>query len=357
MVPRWATLPLLLSGLLLADGYKLPAFGLLGRDDAVQEGFAGAGLPEDSGSQHGQAQCVWQSKDVGAEAPVLSRKRRADAVLLTTKPLKEFAEDTTEPLKNSFSATRGILHEDETESVSPSALTEEHTALAKHETTFTATPATDTLAEAVDVTEGAHLSTAANETLIFPSETTAVEARTEQASNVSQAGSPWLWKRSFTSSPQPLAKASDVTTGYLLEDLDTSMPGVSAAEKTNSSLPPPTMGAVTTPASPPSANPPSHTGLLVKKCLAVIFILALVAGIFIVCTAVLATMLWRQKRVHQLRRHNTTEMVCISALLPDGEGGAGKGRTPKAKGMKLLTETGSDTEGDNLTLNSLLPDH
>ncbi|XP_019362748.1 PREDICTED: P-selectin glycoprotein ligand 1 isoform X2 [Gavialis gangeticus] len=101
----------------------------------------------------------------------------------------------------------------------------------------------------------------------------------------------------------------------------------------------------------------SPTEDLMGKCLLGILILAFVAATFIICATVLATMLWRQKHAYQRLRRSNTEMVCISSLLPDGEPGANGGRPVSVRRMRRFPDTGSDTEGDNLTLSSFLPDH
>ncbi|XP_029139935.1 P-selectin glycoprotein ligand 1 [Protobothrops mucrosquamatus] len=102
--------------------------------------------------------------------------------------------------------------------------------------------------------------------------------------------------------------------------------------------------------------------LLMGKCLLAILLLALVAAIFIVCSGVLAIMLWRQKRAYRLGQANHTEMVCISSLLSaekeeEEEEEERRRRQPKVKRVQLLGDTASETEADNLTLNSFLPEH
>uniref|UniRef100_A0A8C5RDM8 P-selectin glycoprotein ligand 1 n=1 Tax=Laticauda laticaudata TaxID=8630 RepID=A0A8C5RDM8_LATLA len=116
----------------------------------------------------------------------------------------------------------------------------------------------------------------------------------------------------------------------------------------------------TTQGKPSLAN---DTSLLIGKCLLAILLLALVAAIFIVCSGVLAIMLWRQKRADRLGQANHTEMVCISSLLSaekeeeeEEEERRRRRRQSKVKRVQLR-DTGSETEADNLTLNSFLPEH
>ncbi|OXB84883.1 UNVERIFIED_CONTAM: hypothetical protein H355_016005 [Colinus virginianus] len=96
---------------------------------------------------------------------------------------------------------------------------------------------------------------------------------------------------------------------------------------------------------------------LMNKCLLAILLLALVAAVFMVCTAVLGTLLWR--RVRSARRQlSPTEMICISSLLPDSERAATNGpRLSVPVRHRLLVDASSEADGDNLTLSSFLPDH
>ncbi|XP_009332718.1 PREDICTED: P-selectin glycoprotein ligand 1 [Pygoscelis adeliae] len=92
------------------------------------------------------------------------------------------------------------------------------------------------------------------------------------------------------------------------------------------------------------------------KCLLAILLLALVAATFIVCTGVLGALLWRRARTAH-RRISRTEMVCISSLLPDGEAVTNGPKPGPARRPKLLLDSGSEADGDNLTLSSFLPEH
>ncbi|XP_037365758.1 P-selectin glycoprotein ligand 1 [Talpa occidentalis] len=100
----------------------------------------------------------------------------------------------------------------------------------------------------------------------------------------------------------------------------------------------------------------------VKQCLLAILILALVATVFLVCTVVLAIRLSRKRHMYPVRSYSPTEMVCISAVLPEGgEGPAAttatttNGDLPNAKSQDRKAEPGPDRDGDDLTLHSFLP--
>ncbi|XP_008056332.1 P-selectin glycoprotein ligand 1 [Carlito syrichta] len=109
------------------------------------------------------------------------------------------------------------------------------------------------------------------------------------------------------------------------------------------------------PVAPSSVGAPDH--IPVKQCLLAILILALVATIFLVCTVVLAVRLSRKSHTYPVRSYSPTEMVCISALLPDGGEGpptTANGGLPKTKGPGPTPEP-REREGDDLTLQSFLP--
>lgn len=114
--------------------------------------------------------------------------------------------------------------------------------------------------------------------------------------------------------------------------------------------------------SPRSSASPSPVGALdympVRHCLLAIFLLALVATTFLVCTVVLAVRLSRRKHMYPVRSYSPTEMVCISALLPDGGDGpaaTANGSLPATKRPGLKEGSGGDHDGDDLTLHSFLP--
>ncbi|KAG7480859.1 hypothetical protein MATL_G00060730 [Megalops atlanticus] len=102
---------------------------------------------------------------------------------------------------------------------------------------------------------------------------------------------------------------------------------------------------------PCSTVTPRRDGL-VGQCLIAIATLAGVATIFIVSTIILCTKLSSSKYRYRMTHNCGTEMVCISSLLPDGT--HGRPRIPKSNGA-LIPST-EDSEGDNLTLHSFLPD-
>ncbi|XP_066510641.1 P-selectin glycoprotein ligand 1-like [Hoplias malabaricus] len=99
---------------------------------------------------------------------------------------------------------------------------------------------------------------------------------------------------------------------------------------------------------------PKREGL-VGRCLIAIATLAALVTIFIMSTIILATKIaGRRYRRHSEILLQDTEMVCISALMNDTEHPIPKSRHPKSNGA-LIPNT-EDEDGDDLTLNSFLPD-
>ncbi|CAM4566049.1 P-selectin glycoprotein ligand 1 [Lepidochelys kempii] len=370
MAPIRATLLLLFASLLQVSAHKLPAIQLSGRDGTVRESPAAGGLPAAGGSQRGQ--WVWDTAGAGStDFPVFIREKREAEVKSSNSSAEE---TTTTGHHNTFSMTPSEHPVEETEvSLAPEELDESTSQenFYDDDATTTAEPlsadSSDVSTEAAGVTVGNHLDTLAKVVPIQGSRTVSSEAAAtgiediltssteswEHGSSIRPVGMKGLGESSPTSPPESLTQSSE---GDLpVKELATWRHGLSKVGKTHSPpTRPPAGGSVT--ANVPLQKLPIHTNILVGKCLLAIFILALVAAIFIVCTTVLATLLWRQKRVCQVRQLNT-EMVCISALLPDNEPVANGEKPSKVKRMKMPTDNSSETEGDNLTLSSFLPDH
>ncbi|XP_052547279.1 P-selectin glycoprotein ligand 1 [Tympanuchus pallidicinctus] len=159
------------------------------------------------------------------------------------------------------------------------------------------------------------------------------------------------------------------TDGTVTSDMDIStepgsvlLPTTTFSQKTGSRPPwevdttPLSMKPWGTTASEPSDDLWDNSSLM-NKCLLAILLLALVAGLFMVCTAVLGTLLWRRVRTAR-RQLGPTEMICISSLLPDSERAASNGpRRGIPVRHRLLVDASSEADGDNLTLSSFLPEH
>lgn len=105
----------------------------------------------------------------------------------------------------------------------------------------------------------------------------------------------------------------------------------------------------------PSAS--SNENGLVGRCLIAIASMAALTTIFIISTICLATKLSAYRYRHKAHLLQETEMVCISALMNDTDHPVPKPRRhPKSNGALIPNAEDGDPDGDNLTLNSFLPD-
>ncbi|XP_041816322.1 cell wall protein DAN4-like [Chelmon rostratus] len=110
--------------------------------------------------------------------------------------------------------------------------------------------------------------------------------------------------------------------------------------------------------SPPSGDvQPCSTRGVVKHCLIAIASLAGLATIFMVSTIILCTKLSARK--YKVKPQPATEMMCISALLPERIYTYSRQRSPVTNGVLVMHGGGDSDEegGDNLTLSSFLPEN
>ncbi|KAL8180033.1 UNVERIFIED_CONTAM: hypothetical protein K2H54_003934 [Gekko kuhli] len=348
------SLLVVLSSLLVAGGYGFPSLRLL-----FQDGVAGDN-PK-AHSLHAKSPLVatgrWEWKtsgEAGHESTPLPRRKR-DVVPSTESSLKAttLLEDETD--RPSVEPTTEQLEEDETSQ--PGLAGNSSSA----EATATSSSLTDTSTEAAVV----RLSTVRAK--VPPRGQTTTASLSEdftETEGAKDGGRPshttdTTRPRTSTAPSQALVATSATSAATLGPD---SKSGVKTVGGTNASLSPSTASSrpsSTVRASPPSREAPSglDSDKMVGQCLLAISLLALVAAIFIITTFVLIALLLRQKRAYKLRRRDHTEMVCISSLLAAEEAEASGGRAPRAKRVKMLAENGSETDMDNLTLNSFLPDH
>ncbi|XP_073697449.1 P-selectin glycoprotein ligand 1 [Garra rufa] len=96
---------------------------------------------------------------------------------------------------------------------------------------------------------------------------------------------------------------------------------------------------------------------LVSRCLIAIALMAALTTIFVISTICLAAKLSGYRYRHKAHLLQETEMVCISALMNDSDHPVPKPRRhPKSNGALIPNTEDGDPDGDNLTLNSFLPD-
>ncbi|KAJ8415255.1 hypothetical protein AAFF_G00422350 [Aldrovandia affinis] len=181
------------------------------------------------------------------------------------------------------------------------------------------------------------------------------EARPETAHPVSTTTRPAEAPTVLTQSPLSTSGAPNTTNSTreaLVPDnipID-NLPGMTLAE----TKPTPVAPGSQDKGSFPCTIPKSRRDGLVGQCLIAIASLAAVATIFIVSTIILCTKLSSSKYRYKMNQTYGTEMVCISSLLPDGNGTHARPRNPKCNGA--LIPNIEDSEGDDLTLHSFLPE-
>ncbi|XP_051975754.1 P-selectin glycoprotein ligand 1-like [Xyrauchen texanus] len=112
----------------------------------------------------------------------------------------------------------------------------------------------------------------------------------------------------------------------------------------------------TTEKTPLCFTPSPQRDELVSRCLIAIASMAALTTIFIISTIYLVTKLSGYRYRHKAHLQET-EMVCISALMNDTDHPVPKPRHPKCNGALIPNTEDGDPDGDNLTLNSFLPDN
>ncbi|KAJ6656636.1 hypothetical protein lerEdw1_003523 [Lerista edwardsae] len=356
MASLWHLLLMVLSSLLLVAGYKLPTLRFLFQNGASEANVEARNLRIQSESPKG-APGRWEWKtgeDGGREFPQRPRRRRA----AVTISIQAHDNNTGLGVAGTSADAPTTVH-----TLARNLTEASRVAVATHKNTTESTPTTFTDLYEDDTTEGVAstgTSLSQNSSVDGTGRTTAALKRTMEVSTVTTGKAPLVDVAQPSTSSQTLVGTSDVSTGMLRPTMVTPGPSfrakgtvreVSATAKAASPTP------TTIPAKLPSQNAPPVTPSLVGQCLLAIFLLALVAGIFVILSTVLAILLWRQKRAYKLSRDNHTEMVCISSLLAHDEAEEAGGRHPRVRRMRMLGENGPEAEMDNLTLNSFLPDH
>uniref|UniRef100_A0A8C2ZYQ0 P-selectin glycoprotein ligand 1 n=1 Tax=Cyclopterus lumpus TaxID=8103 RepID=A0A8C2ZYQ0_CYCLU len=169
-----------------------------------------------------------------------------------------------------------------------------------------------------------------------------------------------------TESPISTTKVSTADADVSTTDISTSPTGILIPREPNK-VPVPTTKStpVTTTAprevskSPPSSKvQPCYKRRAMEHCLVAIASLAALATIFMVSTIILCTKL--SKRKYKFKKPlPATEMMCISALLPERIATYSRQRNPVTNGVLVIHDDADSDEdgGDNLTLSSFLPEN
>ncbi|XP_051551831.1 P-selectin glycoprotein ligand 1-like [Myxocyprinus asiaticus] len=175
---------------------------------------------------------------------------------------------------------------------------------------------------------------------------TQLPMRNDSSGHVSQAGS------SAPTFPASLVTEKHTTAASTIMPLDKST--TSAALPSTASRTTKNQTSTTEKAPSCFTASPQRDGL-VSRCLIAIASMAALTTIFIISTICLVTKLSGYR--YRYKAHlQETEMVCISALMNDTDHPVPKPRHPKSNGALIPNTEDGDPDGDNLTLNSFLPD-
>ncbi|XP_073438686.1 P-selectin glycoprotein ligand 1 [Dendrobates tinctorius] len=287
-----------------------------------------------------------------AKAKKMPILNKVETTLLTNlkQPTKgaELEEDETTPLSDLEQTTNGAeLEEDETTLLSDleqttngakQALNEDETTqvgklITQSQTLVTESPLNPTSSEELPVLTSK----------TFNKATTVSQINSKGSQDTSTTNDKLL--EDITSSSSPKApKTSSSSTSVILQDLTTEHDVMSRS---------PTKPSGVTYIST-SLEDKVYTQSMMRQCMLTILILAVVCTIFIISTIALAAKLSSMKQKNKLRHPVTyTEMRCISSLMPDND----QQNKPKPKKLKTFASSIEESDGDNTTLNSFLPDH
>ncbi|XP_038589891.1 cell wall protein DAN4-like [Micropterus salmoides] len=223
-------------------------------------------------------------------------------------------------------------------------------------TTMTAKPTSDSTSLPVTVSETSTTSTELSSTHRPVSVTRSHISTSQFADTARSSSTAELPTTSFStdSAISTTAAISSSTAGILVPRGTKRRP----IPTTKSTLPT-TSTPCEVPKSPPSTEvQPCSTWSVKKQCLIAIASLAALATIFMVSTIVLCAKLSTRK--YKVKKpKQATEMMCISALLPERNCTYTRQRSPVTNGVLVIHGGGDSDEdvGDNLTLSSFLPEN
>ncbi|XP_030292086.1 P-selectin glycoprotein ligand 1 isoform X2 [Sparus aurata] len=226
----------------------------------------------------------------------------------------------------------------------------------KSETTTTSTELSSTpqpasmTTSSISSSDAVGASSTTEASTILASTGSTAESSTNLASTGSTAESSTI---SFTidSANSTTAAVSNSTTGVFIPRVPKRLP----IPTTKSAPPVPRETSL----SPPRTDvQPCSTRGLVTQSLIAIACLAALATIFMVTTIILCAKL--SSRKYRVKKpQQATEMMCISALLPESDYSYARRRNPVPNGILVMHHGGDSDEdgGDNLTLSSFLPEN
>ncbi|XP_070844341.1 uncharacterized protein [Chaetodon trifascialis] len=284
-----------------------------------------------------------------------SSNERTSAASLATVSSSQRTSTTQPEVTSSLSST-----------ASPARLTQT-SAFPRNLSSPSASPAPTVTANSTSETAPVFDSTASP---VTTSETSAASTQRSSTSQHASVTGTHISTSEFTDPGGSSSTARPPTISSSTESVNTSTTSTSAAgifiPHVPKKLPIPTATSTPATAAAPreaSESPPStkvqacSTRGVIKTCLIAIASLAALATIFIVSTIILCTKLSARK--YKVKPQPATEMMCISALLPERTYTYTRQRNRVTNGVLVMHGGGdSDEDGaDNLTLSSFLPEN
>eukprot|EP00079_Xenopus_tropicalis_P031638 XP_017945409.1 PREDICTED: P-selectin glycoprotein ligand 1 [Xenopus tropicalis] len=350
MLFPWATILKLSIVVPLSIAYKLPAqnnghLALL-NDEILQDPSKGA----HEGKMELQYSSLLRKKreDANKSADAVQEdnstliSNTSDAIIATSKPMSLLKESTEVPI--SVTHSESSLDESETNSISPdqestpTPLIHQSTDSLDHISFLSSTASPDVTS---GTTKGFEETTISDHTEII---------QTIYSTNQSESATGHVNEYKTFSPP------SQFSTKSPSESIVTSTnhprePNNTTKQKPDDSTSSSKTMVVTFITTFAEQSPPVHS--LMRQCMLAILILAVLCTIFLISTIALAAKLSRVKSRYKMRQSHFTEMTCITSLLPESD----QQSKVKPKKMKTFAASVEESDGDNTTLNSFLPDH
>ncbi|XP_030598944.1 P-selectin glycoprotein ligand 1 [Archocentrus centrarchus] len=285
---------------------------------------------------HSHQQSTVASTNTAAPATT-SATFSSTVTVLSPQPTSIAESEMTSASSSSFSSEKstadpGIQNLGSTSGSTTSTVTEEPISEMTHGSTSLPPTTAETLKTPTEISSTAQPITASStpiSTSLFSdtTESNATSISTESPNSTTAAGI--LIPRKPNLSPDPTTRSAPATESHN-EDLKTT---------------------------PSTEVQPCSTQTIVKHCLIIIAFLAVLTTIFIFSTIVLCVKL--SVRKHRRKPQKETEMMCISALLPERSYNYTRQHNPVPNGVLVIprVEDSDDEVGDNLTLSSFLPEN
>ncbi|OCT98161.1 P-selectin glycoprotein ligand 1 [Xenopus laevis] len=349
MLSPWVAFLELSIFILLSFAYKLPAQDnghlALQKDETLQDPATGAyeGKMELQYSRlfRKKRENANNSVDAGLENSSAPISWTSEPMIVTIKPTSLLEESTDASMLVTHSESS--LDLSETNSISPEQETTQTTLIHK------STGSPDSISF-LNSTESPEVNFSTTEDIEETTNSDHIHTETIHSTTQSKNDTGHANEDNTLSPPLQFSKKSQfesivTSTPHPRDSEDTTKP---KTDDSISSSKPMVVTFITTSA---EHSPPVHS--LMRQCMLAILILAVICTIFIISTIALAAKLSRVKSRYKMRQSNFTEMTCITSLLPESD----QQSKVKPKKLKTFATNVEESDGDNTTLNSFLPDH